>query len=283
MTRPKTPVLRYHGAKWKLAQWILEHFPRHECYVEPYGGSAALLLSKERSWLEVYNDLSSDLVTFFRVLRDQPDDLIRALRLTPYAVEEWRLALEPAAQPLEIARRFYVRAYLNFSGATASGNSGFRRQKVITQEHGRHRMTPACLAFMRIIHLYQIAERLRGVQIEHATAADVIARYDHKDTLFYVDPPYPASTRQRWKTNAYTYELTDAEHARLAAQLHSIAGMAIISGYDCPLYAQLYCDWPRLERHARRNGLGSTIESLWLSPAAAELAPQLAITEALRE
>ena len=283
MTRPTAPALRYHGAKWKLAPWILGHFPPHECYVEPTlrsaeaGGSAALLLNKGHAWLEVYNDLCGDLVTFFRMLRDRPDELIRSIRFTPFAEEEWRLALEPAAESLEIARRFYVRAYLNFSGATATANGSWRRQKVVTQENGRRRMTPACLAFKRITHLYQVAERLGGVQIEHTTAARAIATYDSPTTLFYIDPPYPAATRQRWKTNAYAFELTDSEHADLATQLHGIQGMAIISGYGCPLYRRLYPDWPRFERHARRNGLGSTIESLWLSPATAARAPQLAL------
>lgn len=63
------PALRYHGGKFRLAPWLLQFFPPHGCYVEPFGGAAGVLLRKPRVYAEVYNDLDGDIVNFFRVLR----------------------------------------------------------------------------------------------------------------------------------------------------------------------------------------------------------------------
>lgn len=91
----KRPALRYYGGKWKLAPWIISHFPAHKNYVEPCGGAASVLLQKPRSPLETYNDLDGNVVNFFRVLRDRPDELIRKIRLTPWARAEYELSLQP--------------------------------------------------------------------------------------------------------------------------------------------------------------------------------------------
>ena len=87
MTAPTRPALRYHGGKWRLAPWIISHFPAHRTYVEPFGGGASVLMRKPRSYAEVYNDTNAEVVNVFRVLRD-PDaakELERRIRLTPFA------------------------------------------------------------------------------------------------------------------------------------------------------------------------------------------------------
>ena len=91
------PVMRYPGGKYKLAKWVISHFPAHETYVELFGGAASVLMRKPRSIGEVYNDLDGDVVNVFRVLRNQEQaaELARLLALTPYAKEEYRQAYEP--------------------------------------------------------------------------------------------------------------------------------------------------------------------------------------------
>jgi DNA adenine methylase len=93
------PVLRAHGGKWRIAPWILGHLPAHRIYVEPYGGGASVLLRKERSYAEIYNDLDGEIVNFFRVLRDpeQAGRLLELLELTPFAREEFELSYQPAS------------------------------------------------------------------------------------------------------------------------------------------------------------------------------------------
>ena len=260
------PALRYHGSKSQIAKWIISYFAQHECYTETFGGGGSILHQKQRSWLEVYNDLDGEVVNYFKMLRDRPQELIKAIELTPYAKEEYLLSYEESPDPLEMARRFYVRSFMAIAGPTAQWGTGWRRQKVVTKKYGKKKMTPAPLTFMKVDHLYIIANRLRGVQIEHDTALNVIKRYDSPDTLHYVDPPYPAGTRGRWKEKAYKHELTDDDHRELSELLHSLKGTVLISGYDCELYQELYADWSRVAKTTRVNGPGSAVESLWLSP-----------------
>jgi len=271
MREPSRPALRYHGSKWLLAPWIVSHFPPHECYVEPFGGGAGVLLRKSRSWLEVYNDLDNQVVNYFRVLRERPDDLVRAISLTPYSLTEWELAQDDDPDPVESARRLYIKSFQGIAGPTAQWRTGWRRQKVVTMSNGQKKMTPAARSFMQTDHLMVIAERLRGVEIDCEPALKVIERYDSPQTLFYLDPPYVSSTRNRWKKHAYKHEMTDKQHRQLARAVHDLQGMVLISGYRCDLYDELYADWTRVEREARTNSqYGTATESLWISPAVRE-------------
>lgn len=279
---PSRPAGRYHGHKWLLAPWILEHIPaRHDLYCEPFGGLAAVLLRKERSPIEVYNDLDGDLVNYFRILREDPDRLVRAIALTPFAKTEWELGYEPTPDPVERARRFYIRAYMSIAGPTAQWNTGWRRQKKFSRGNdGRKMMTPAAMTFAKTDHLYDVANRLRGVTIECDAALAIIERYDHSEAVFYCDPPYVHETRGRWSGQAYNHEMSDGDHRKMAAVLHHARGMVILSGYDSALYQELFSDWRRIDRQARVNGPGHAIESLWLNPAVCE---RLAEEEARHE
>src|SRR3546814_17290747 len=108
----KSPVIRYHGGKFRLAPWVIQHFPPHRCYVEPFGGAAGVLIQKPRAYAEVYNDMDGDIVNLFRVLRSQGASamLTEALALTPYARDEFDAAYEPTDDPVERARRPHVPA-----------------------------------------------------------------------------------------------------------------------------------------------------------------------------
>lgn len=275
------PALRYHGSKWRLAPWIISHFPPHISYVEPFAGSAAVLLRKQPSPLEVYNDADGAIVTFFRTLRDRPDALIRAITLTPYAKAEYELAWQDCDDELETARRVYACAFLSIAGPTATAPAGWRRNKTVpTRPNGSLHHTPAPEVFARVDHLWTLAHRLRTVLIEQGDAFELMARYDNEHALFYLDPPYVASTRGRqWSAHAYTCELTDDDHRRLAQLARTLRGFVVLSGYPSPLYDKLYADWPRFEQHARtQRGQGST-ECLWLSPRTCAASPRLFTTK----
>lgn len=124
MVTPTRPPLRYHGSKWKLASWVVRHFPPHRVYLEPFGGGASILLNKPRSELETYNDLDDQVVNFFRVLRERPAELVRALELTPWSRAEYELSHDPTEDALEAARRFFVRSSVRGSPSVAQPPSG---------------------------------------------------------------------------------------------------------------------------------------------------------------
>ena len=103
------PPFEYYGGKAHLAPKIAALLPPHDHYVEPFAGGLSVLLAKEPSHAETVNDLDGDLVTFWRVLRDQPEELERACALTPHSVEEFVTASERASvTDLEKARRVFV-------------------------------------------------------------------------------------------------------------------------------------------------------------------------------
>lgn len=267
LNAPSRPALRYHGAKWNLAPWIIQYIPTHELYCEPCVGSGGVIMRKTRSYLEVINDKDSHIVEFFRVLREHKEELINAIELTPYAADEWVQSFTLTNDPIENARRLYIRSYMSIAGPTAQWNTGWRRQKVMAKgKKGQNNMTPAAISFSRVDHLWTVAARLRGVTIENMDIHDVLDRYDSINTCFYVDPPYLPETRGRWKDHAYTHEMNEDDHIKLAKTLNQVDAKVLLSGYRSDLYDNLYPDWQRIDKETRINGPGSATESLWLSP-----------------
>ena len=262
------PVLRYHGGKWQLGPWIIDQFPPHRVYCEPFGGAASVLLRKPRSAVEVYNDLDGQVVNLFRVLRDsaRARELIRQVKLTPYARSEYDESWIVADDPIEQARRLLLRSAMGrgSTAATKKKKTGWRNY------HGSERHAPPSSDWDNMpAALEMVVQRLAGVMIENRPALDVIKEYDHPDSLFYIDPPYPASTRHdRYANHAYRFEMTDEQHHELAQVLRTIEGVAIISGYRCPLYDELYAGWHRVERGARADGGDGRVEILWVKPGA---------------
>lgn len=179
-------VFPFPGGKAYLAPWIIEHFPPHKCYVEVFGGSAAVLVTKEPSHTEVYNDQDGDLVHFFRVLREQREELVEWLDKVPYAREQhqkWKKEFYSGERPdddIKRAGRFFYLRYSQYASKyrTASGFAG------------AHQRNKARKLRNATEELEKFAGRFRNVQIENLDFAEVIKRYDSKDTFFYCDPPY---------------------------------------------------------------------------------------------
>ncbi len=258
----------WYGGKFSHLDFILPNLPtdeRHFCDV--FGGSAAVVINRAPAPVETYNDLDSELVNFFRVLRDPntSEDLVKAIGLTPFSREELVLACEPVSgvDPLERARRFFVRARQTRTGLAQSASEGRWAHCLLTSRAG---MAGAVSRWLGSVEgLSEIVQRLQRIQIENAPALEVIERYDTPDTLFYLDPPYVHEVRG--DTAAYGAEMTDDDHRQLADLLHTIKGRAAISGYRSTLYDELFADWNRIDADPRlcHSVRSSRQESLWVN------------------
>jgi DNA adenine methylase len=133
--------------------------------------------------------------------------------------------------------------------------------------------------------LARVVERFEGVCIECRPAVEIIQQQDGPHTLFYCDPPYPHDTRSsvQWNSandRAYAHEMTDDDHRELSAVLHSIKGMAVVSGYHCDLYdKELYADWTMFEKDHNADGAVKRVEVLWLNAAAVRNKSQAGLFE----
>jgi DNA adenine methylase len=257
----------WYGGKFSHLDWLLPHLPSCHHYCEPFAGSGAVLLNRLPSPVETYNDIDGEVVNFFKVLRNDTEELIKQIALTPFSREEFAVACEidPTLPPMERARRFYVRARQVRTGLAQTASIGRWANCKNTSRAGMSGVISRWMGGVE--QLEEIAHRLLRVQIENRSAIDIIKLYDSEDTLFYCDPPYIHSTRGDNK--AYGYEMTDQQHVELAEVLNHVEGKVAVSNYDCPLMDKLYPapKWRKI--YARLKQINSTHdlrqEVLWLN------------------
>jgi DNA adenine methylase len=256
------PPFAYYGGKTRLAKQIVEHFPPHGHYVEPFAGSLAVLLAKPRAGMETVNDADGDIMTFWRVLRDQPADLMRAAALTPHSRAEHRAAeIRPDdLTDLERARRVWVKLTQGRGGTLRT--TGWRHY--LNPASSPSTSFPDYLASY-VDRMAASAERLIGVSLECRPALELIAAYgQHQDVLLYVDPPYLGSTRS---SRQYQVEMSrEHEHRELAEALLECRASVVLSGYASPLYDELYAGWhvTRINTTTgQANTRGERTEVLW--------------------
>lgn len=250
--RRKRIVFGWYGGKYSHLDWLLPLLPTDaNHYCEPFAGSAAVLLNRPAAPVETYNDVDGEVANFFRVLRDQTEELVKAIAFTPFSREEFHHAVTdygPHLKPLERARRFFIRARQVRTGLAQTASIG---RWANCKQTSRAGMAGVVSRWMGSVEqLPEIAERLLRVQIENRPALEVIKLYDNERTLFYCDPPYPHATRGDSK--AYAFEMTDEEHEELAEWLHHVDARVAVSGYRCDLYDCLYGDWQRLDAPPKR-------------------------------
>ncbi|MEW6200569.1 MAG: DNA adenine methylase [bacterium] len=236
--RKKLIAFGWYGGKFSHLDWLLPLLPESYHYCEPFGGSAAVLLNREPSMIETYNDLDGEVANFFRVLRTDKERLIEAIGLTPFSREEFALAcvVDPNIEPLERARRFYVRARQVRTGLAQTASIGRWANCIDTSRGGMSGVIRRWLGGIEA--LPEIAERLLRVQIENRPAAEVIKLYDSPQTLFYCDPPYVHETRG--DNSAYGFEMTNEQHEELAIILNSVKGKVAISNYQSEIMDRMY-------------------------------------------
>ncbi len=236
------PPFSYFGGKQTLAARLVQILPVRRVYIEPFFGSGAVFFAKPRGDHEIINDRDGEIVNFFRVLRDSPEELQIACHLSPYARDEWSACadLPEGITPIERARRFWVRISQSFGAKTI--DTGWSRSVS---------RTPQAATIARRLGMFAgFAERLSRVTIENYNAVDLIDRMACKDSVIYADPPYVHKTRigiSKRPRGDYAYEMTDQDHRRLAESLRATPAAVVLSGYDSGLYRELYGDWQRID------------------------------------
>lgn len=264
--RKKMIAFGWYGGKYSHLDFILPNLPNGEThFCDVFGGSAAVLINRHPAPLETYNDIDSELVNFFEVLRNQGPKLIRAISLTPFSREELIKACtqEKKLSKLERARRFYVRARQTRTGLAQTSSEGRWAHCVLTSRAG---MAGAVSRWLGAVEgLPEIVQRLQRVQIENVPALELIERYDTPETLFYLDPPYVHESRGDSK--AYGNEMTNFDHMNLAHALDLIKGRAVVSGYRTKLYDELFKNWNRIDADEKlcNSSKGMRQESLWMN------------------
>lgn len=248
-------ILKYPGAKNRIAGWICGYIPEHDVYVEPYAGSLAVLFNKEPCHIETVNDLHDEVVNYFRVLRDNPDELKRLIGLTPYSRTEYERAYKKTDNDIERARRFCVRCWMGF-GCSNLYRNGFK------SGHQRNSPNPA-KAWNSLPEVMEAASaRLKNVQIENLPALELIRRYDKADVFMYIDPPYLHGTRKNY---LYKHEMEDRDHEELLKAVVKHPGKILLSGYENEMYNSYLAGWQKAYKNtAAENGLPRT-EVLWMN------------------
>ena len=266
------PALRWHGGKWRLAPWIIAHFPAHRIYVEPFGGAASVLLRKSRSYAEVYNDIDDDVVNLMRVLQDRSNaaELRRRLDLTPFARREFEDAWGTSSDPIERARFLIIRSFMGFGSHAHSDPRHGHRTTGFRANSNKSGTTPAQDWVNYPDALPAVVDRLGGVIIEHRPAQQVMLAHDGPDTLHYVDPPYLPETRGLGNPHdpkhRYRHDMTVGDHVALLSLLRELVGMVVLSGYPAGLYDDALGGWRRVERDALADGARPRVEVLWINP-----------------
>lgn len=249
-------VLKYPGGKWRIADWIISHFPEHSVYLEPFFGSGAIFFKKSPAYTETINDIDGNIVNLFKVCREHPNELSAALNLTPFARDEFTDCYDmESGNPVERARKTVVRYHQSFGTSNSSKNSWKN-----TQTAGG----PRCATMWNYLPatVIQCCERLKEAQIENIDAVELIKRYNDKDTLIYCDPPYLQDMR---KKHIYKNEYTEEQHIELLEAITKSKSKVIISGYDNPLYNEHLSGWKSDEiKTTAQMGL-YRVEKIWMN------------------
>ncbi|MGE5353924.1 MAG: DNA adenine methylase [Acidobacteriota bacterium] len=245
-------MIPYIGGKSYLANWIISNFPsdyKSKTYCEVFGGGGWVLFKKEPSFVEIYNDLNSDLVNLFKTIRDNYPKFSHMAEWTLHSREMFQEATKKLQQDeflseTERAINFATNRTQSFVG---TGNSWGYQIRAHAATSGQW------LPFLKRMEL--INARLKRVQIECLDFEKIIKKYDTPDTLFYLDPPYVDAEKY------YDIPFTMEDHERLASLLKNIKGKFVLSYYDHPFIREQYSGYQILTKEVSKHSYGMTVNA----------------------
>lgn len=231
-------LLKYPGAKWSIADWVISFFPKHHSYLEAFFGSGAVLFRKPRSNIETVNDLDGEVVNLFECIRTDPERLAREIYLTPYARQVYEHAYTTVPDDaFQRARNFFIRCNMGHGFRVNGEKDGWKNDV-----QGRERAYAAKYWTHLPEGIIEAAERLRGIQIDNRPALELIPRFNHANVLIYADPPYMLNTRHG---KQYRCEMDEQDHRELLDMLLAHKGPVVLSGYETDLYNSTLKGWKK--------------------------------------
>lgn len=255
------PSFTYLGGKFSVLPWLLEKLPPAQHFVDVFGGSGVVLMNRKPDPIETYNDINHKLVNFFNVLRNNGEELVRSLELTPHSRSEYDNAwFDETDSQVEQARKFFIRTQQSIMAAGAQDivkgwASSIHSSRVSISEKTR-KWIGGCN------NLWTIAERMKGVQIECHDFRFILKSYDSAGTLFYLDSPYDMTHRSSTK---YEFEFQQQDFYDMHYWCKKAIGKIAVSGYDSPFMRELFCDFQFHEGPLRKNNKSTkeAVECLW--------------------
>lgn len=251
-------IIKYPGSKWSIAKWIINFFPEHHSYLEPFFGSGAVLFNKPRSNIETVNDLDGNVVNLFEWIRRDPERLVREIYYIPYARQVYEEAYVSAPDnSLQKAANFCIRLNMGHGFRTNGERVGWKED--IQGRERAYAVRDWCSLPDRIM---QAAKRLREVQIENQPAIELIRKFHYQNVLIYCDPPYMLETRYE---KQYQCEMENKDHEELLDVLLDHPGPVLLSGYDNAMYNDYLKEWHREEISSRTQIGTEKREILWMN------------------
>jgi DNA adenine methylase len=237
----QTKSFQYLGGKYSILPFVIPILQKagHRHFVDVFGGSGVVILNMPQSPIETYNDLNNDIVNFFKVLRENTEELISSLQLTPYSKFEYDLAVNlETDSAIEKARKFYIRTQQSIYAAGAQEKS---KGWACSINQSRNFKSEKVNKWIRSIEsLDSVVARFQNVQIENRDFRFIMKSYDSIDTLFYLDPPYDKTFRS---STTYKFDFENQDFYDLHTWCKKVVGKVAVSGYDTPFMRSLFADF----------------------------------------
>jgi DNA adenine methylase len=256
--------LTYYGRKGTIAPWLIENFPPHDLYVEPFVGSGAVVMTKPKTEKEIICDIDPELVNFHLQVRDNWR-LLKSICRHDFRKEFFLWALDnykTITDPLEAARAYYSTNRQAYRGLPRTRSWDERKPREFLG--GLQRFEAA-------------ANRLAGVAIRCLHYRTALLLHDGPETFFYMDPPYlfperPGSVQQRFRDDGvYWHEMGKPEqHIPMLRLIKQLNGKVMISGYPSKLYIRELQGWRVKSKivvsmHAVQCYLRERREMIWMN------------------
>lgn len=209
----KPPICRM-GGKSKLRKTIIEMIPEHTCYIELFFGAGWVYFGKEKSKVEVINDIDKELINLFKMIKYHSPEIERQLEYEFSGrdiFEEYKHCTIEYLTEIHRAVRFLYLITQSFAGRGGVYGYGTNTK-------------PSPQIFYKNV-LGDLKERLRNTYVENLSFEKIIDKYDREYSFFFCDPPY-------LETTGYGNTFGEQEHLILRDKLSNINGKFLLTIND---------------------------------------------------